>query len=42
MTEVRVPALGESVTEATIGRWFKQPGDAVESTRRWSSSKMTK
>ncbi len=29
MTEVRVPTLGESVTEATIGRWFKQPGDAV-------------
>src|SRR5436309_14534055 len=29
MVEVRVPALGESVTEATIGRWFKQPGDAV-------------
>src|SRR6266576_2640871 len=29
MGEIRVPALGESVTEATIGRWFKQPGDAV-------------
>lgn len=29
MTEIRVPTLGESVTEATIGRWFKQPGDAV-------------
>jgi len=28
-TEIRVPTLGESVTEATIGRWFKQPGDAV-------------
>src|ERR671924_502645 len=28
-TEIRVPALGESVTEATIGRWFKQPGEAV-------------
>ena len=27
--EVRVPTLGESVTEATIGTWFKQPGDAV-------------
>ncbi len=26
-TEIRVPALGESVTEATIGRWFKQKGD---------------
>src|SRR5437868_10618264 len=29
MAEIRVPTLGESVTEATIGRWFKQPGDAV-------------
>src|SRR5262245_42976534 len=30
MTEIRVPTLGESVTEATIGRWFKQPGEAVK------------
>jgi 2-oxoglutarate dehydrogenase E2 component (dihydrolipoamide succinyltransferase) len=29
MTEIRVPTLGESVTEATIGRWFKQAGEAV-------------
>ncbi|MBG0808654.1 2-oxoglutarate dehydrogenase complex dihydrolipoyllysine-residue succinyltransferase [Methylosinus sp. H3A] len=29
MTEIRVPTLGESVSEATIGRWFKKPGDAV-------------
>jgi 2-oxoglutarate dehydrogenase E2 component (dihydrolipoamide succinyltransferase) len=29
MAEIRVPALGESVTEATIGKWFKHPGDAV-------------
>src|SRR5207245_794919 len=29
MAEIRVPALGESVTEATIGKWFKQPGDPV-------------
>ena len=29
MTEVRVPTLGESVTEATIATWFKKPGDAV-------------
>jgi 2-oxoglutarate dehydrogenase E2 component (dihydrolipoamide succinyltransferase) len=29
-TEIRVPTLGESVTEATIGRWFKQPGEAVK------------
>jgi len=28
-TEVTVPALGESVTEATVGEWLKQPGDAV-------------
>jgi len=27
--EIVVPALGESVTEATVGQWFKQPGDAV-------------
>lgn len=27
--EVRVPALGESVSEATIATWFKQPGEAV-------------
>src|SRR3984885_9314720 len=29
MTEIRVPTLGESVTEATIGRWFEKAGDAV-------------
>ena len=29
MTEIRVPTLGELVTEATVGKWFKQPGDAV-------------
>ncbi len=29
MAEIRVPTLGESVTEATIGRWFKKAGDAV-------------
>ena len=28
-TEIRVPALGELVTEATIGRWFKKPGELV-------------
>ncbi|UXU75289.1 2-oxoglutarate dehydrogenase complex dihydrolipoyllysine-residue succinyltransferase [Paracoccus sp. SMMA_5] len=27
--EVRVPALGESVSEATVATWFKKPGDAV-------------
>ena len=29
MADIRVPTLGESVTEATVGKWFKQPGDAV-------------
>jgi 2-oxoglutarate dehydrogenase E2 component (dihydrolipoamide succinyltransferase) len=29
MTEVRVPTLGESVTEATVATWFKKPGDTV-------------
>ena len=29
MTEVRVPTLGESVSEATVATWFKKPGDAV-------------
>ncbi len=28
--EIKVPALGESVTEATVGQWFKKPGDAVK------------
>jgi 2-oxoglutarate dehydrogenase E2 component (dihydrolipoamide succinyltransferase) len=28
-TEIRVPSLGESVVEATVGQWFKQAGDAV-------------
>src|SRR5665213_934963 len=29
MADIRVPTLGESVTEATIGKWFKKAGDAV-------------
>jgi 2-oxoglutarate dehydrogenase E2 component (dihydrolipoamide succinyltransferase) len=29
-TDIRVPTLGESVTEATIGRWFKKAGDSVK------------
>ncbi|MFN3855229.1 MAG: biotin/lipoyl-containing protein, partial [Phreatobacter sp.] len=29
-TEIRVPTLGESVTEATVAKWFKKPGDAVK------------
>lgn len=28
-TEIRVPSLGESVSEATVGKWQKKPGDAV-------------
>ena len=27
--DIKVPALGESVTEATVGQWFKKPGEAV-------------
>ncbi|MFC0217093.1 2-oxoglutarate dehydrogenase E2 component (dihydrolipoamide succinyltransferase) [Pseudochelatococcus lubricantis] len=29
-TEIRVPTLGESVTEATVGQWFKKVGEAVK------------
>lgn len=29
MTDITVPTLGESVTEATVGQWMKQPGDSV-------------
>ena len=29
-TEIRVPTLGESISEATVGKWFKQRGDAVK------------
>jgi len=29
-TEIRVPTLGESITEATVGKWFKKAGDAVQ------------
>ena len=28
--EIKVPTLGESVTEATVGKWFKKPGDAIK------------
>ena len=28
-SEVRIPTLGESVTEATVATWFKRPGDSV-------------
>ncbi|UZK65682.1 2-oxoglutarate dehydrogenase complex dihydrolipoyllysine-residue succinyltransferase [Sphingomonas sp. M1-B02] len=30
MTEVKVPVLGESITEATLGEWLKNPGDPVQ------------
>src|SRR3954454_1758421 len=30
LTQVTMPQLGESVTEGTIGKWLKQPGDKVE------------
>lgn len=29
-TEIRVPTLGESVTEATVGQWYKKAGDSIE------------
>ena len=29
-TEIRVPTLGESVSEATVGTWFKKVGDVVK------------
>ena len=29
MTDILVPALGESVTEATVAQWLKKPGEAV-------------
>ena len=29
-TEVKVPALGESITEGTLGQWLKKPGEAVK------------
>ncbi|MFA9473352.1 MAG: 2-oxoglutarate dehydrogenase complex dihydrolipoyllysine-residue succinyltransferase [Filomicrobium sp.] len=28
--EIKVPTLGESVTEATVGQWYKKPGDAIK------------
>src|SRR5215467_9948786 len=27
--EIKVPSLGESITEATVSKWLKRPGDAV-------------
>ena len=28
-TEIKVPVLGESISEATLGQWLKKPGEAV-------------
>ena len=28
--EIRVPTLGESITEATVGKWFKKAGEPVK------------
>ena len=30
MADVKVPVLGESITEATLGEWLKNPGDPVQ------------
>ena len=30
MTDILTPTLGESVTEATVARWAKKPGEAVK------------
>ncbi|MBU6373873.1 MAG: dihydrolipoamide succinyltransferase, partial [Alphaproteobacteria bacterium] len=30
MTDIVVPTLGESVSEATVAKWLKKPGDAVK------------
>ena len=33
--EVQLPHVGESVTEAVIGKWLKSPGDVIENTTHW-------
>ena len=40
--EIRVPTLGESVTEATVAKWLKTPGERVERDERSSNSKPTR
>ena len=30
MADITMPQLGETVTEGTITRWFKQPGESIE------------
>ena len=34
MADVKVPVLGESITEATLGEWLKNPGDPVKLDER--------
>lgn len=41
-TEIRVPTLGESVSEATVGTWFKKIGDTVRPMSLWWSWKPTR
>ena len=36
--EIKVPTLGESVTEATVGQWLKKEGDAVARDRSAQAS----
>ena len=38
MADIRVPTLGESVTEATVATWFKKVGDAGRRSTRCSAS----
>ena len=40
--EIRVPTLGESVTEATIGQWFVKVATMSPPTNRWSNLKPTR
>lgn len=40
--EILVPDLPESVADATVATWHKQPGDAVERDEVWLTSKQTK
>ena len=42
MVDVKVPTLGESVTEATVATWFKKPGDAVAADECSASWKPTR
>ncbi len=41
-TEIKVPTLGESVTEATVARWLKKIGETVAMDERWSSWRPTR